>query len=627
MFIPSMASSEYFYRPLDHKRSEIRLLTLLPSSQTTDSVQCSLSHASLDDRPRFEALSYVWGPPLPAHDIVVDGTRCNVTTNLHQALEALRRAKKPRILWVDAVCINQDDDDEKAHQVPLMGRLYAEAPRTVIWFGASNENIEALITWLRTHGPDRKLLPGLKLNAQSLLSEKARRQKDLEILRAANGFFDILTTRYWYRMWTFQEFLLPKDDPLCYCGPHEFHMAALDVNKAQILAGVDEVRKRMNNKVAAAGGNVDHDKAMMAWMEALVKLTTALGTKSAEAQSLGSVFALRKAFRTETRSLAYYMGMTSERECSRKHDRFYALYGIMPHLQDILPVDYTTSIREITLAICSYTINTEKINNVYSCFGLLPSHLDSQDEYPSWIPNFARGSDEADGSGRYYTGERLSKALCVTALEKVPRTNVEERVTLAAYGLIAGVVTQTRKLPSRLEDIFAALQTLFSTQPFRSCAPRLQKLSRENQNERLAAAIASSVSFLHNEYGRDRASNLIQTVGEICRQYTLGEDPQYPKLWTRLRVPTDFGYFAGRTVFVTDTGLIGLGVTYIEEGDFVTVLSHESLPIVLRAGPRGTESHKLVGTTYVDGLMDNEWLDENLVAEISRQAPMRFCIQ
>lgn len=615
------------YRALDHLRSEIRLLTLSPSSHPTDPIKCSLSHVSLDDSPQFEALSYVWGPPVPTLDIVVEGARFTVTMNLHQALEALRHAEKPRVLWVDAVCINQDDDDEKAYQVPLMGRLYNEAPRTVIWFGAANENVEALVAWLNTHGPDRKLLPGLKLDVQTLLSEKARRREDLMMLKAANGFFDILTMKYWYRMWTFQEFLLPKNDPLCYCGPLEFHMEALDVNKSPILAGVDEVRRRVNNKIAAAGGNVDDDESMMAWMEAVAELTTALGTKSAEAQSFGSVFALRKAFRNETRSLAYYMGMTSERECSRQHDRFYALYGIMPHLQSIIPVNYKISIREITLAICSYTINTEEINNIYSCFGLLPRHLDSQNEYPTWIPNFARGSDESDGSERYYTGERLSKALYVTALEQASRTKVKNLITLSVYGLNAGVVIQTRTLPTKLEDIFAALQALFSGNTFRSFAPRWQKLSRQNQNERLAAAISSNISFLHSGYGRDRASNLIQTVHEVFQQYEMGQYPRYPKLWTRLRVPTDFGYLAGRTVFVTDNGLAGLGVTHIEEGDLVTVLRRESLPIVLREGPRGNESYKLVGTAYVDGLMDNEWLDEYLVGEIARQGPAKFCIQ
>lgn len=111
---------------------------------------------------------------------------------------------------------------------------------------------------------------------------------------------------------------------------------------------------------------------------------------------------------------------------------------------------------------------------------------------------------------------------------------------------------------------------------------------------------------------------------DVCTQIAVGEVPQYPKRWTRLRVPIDFGYLAGRAVFVTDTGIIGLGATHIEEGDIVTILTCESLPIVLRERPGEIETNKMVDTAYIDGLMDNEWLDEYLVAETSRRVPTVF---
>lgn len=614
------------YRPLNAKISEIRVLTLLPSNKPIDPVHCSLDYVSLDDKPRFEALSYVWGPSTPRHDIFLDGAKFTVTPSLHAALTALRHRKKPRIVWADAICINQDDDDDKAYQVPLMGRLYTEATRTVIWLGASNQNIDALVAWLATHGPDRKLLSGLKLGAKTLFSEKAGREKDLTMLRAANGFFDILTMRYWYRMWTFQEFLLPKDDPVCYCGTHQLHMEALDETRHRILDAVDDIRQRISATLAAAGPNADHDERLTEWLEAAAKYTTALSKKSAEAQSWGSVFALRKGFRTETKSLAWYMGMTSERECFLGHDRFYALYGIKPALKHVIPVDYTISIRDIILAISSYVINVEEIQHIYSCFGLQPGHLQGQDEYPSWVPNFARGSNEADGLERYYTEESLPRRLYESALEQAPRAKVEELITLRAYGLKAGVVVETRTLPKKLEDIFAALHGLFSSQAFTAAAPRWQNLSGPEQSERLAAAVSSNIGFL-SAYGRGRASNLIQTVEDVCKQYAAGLAPRYPKAWIALRVPTDIGYLAGRKIFVTDTGFIGLGVAYIEEGDIVTVLNRENLPIVLREGPGGSGTHELVGTAYVDGLMDNEWLDEDLVGVISRQTPINFCVQ
>lgn len=617
----------HIYRPLDPKRSEIRVLTLLPSSKPIDPIHCSLKHVSLDDKPQFEALSYVWGPPNPKHDIFLDGAKFTVTPSLHAALTALRHRKKPRIVWADAICINQNDDDDKAYQVPLMGRLYTEATRTVIWFGASNDDIDALVAWLDTHGPDRKLLSGLKMGAKNLFSDKAARDKDLMMLKAASGFFDVLTMRYWYRMWTFQEFVLPKDDPLCYCGTLEFRMEALNETSDRILDAVSEVRQRVQAEVAAAGENVDNDESLIVWMETVARYTTALGHKSAKAQSLGSVFALRKEFRAQTRSLAWYMGMTSERECFLGHDRFYALYGVMPALKDVIPVNYKTSILEVTLKVSSYVINVEEIQAIYSTFGLLPGHLQSQNEYPSWVPDFARGSDETDSPERYHTKERLPRTMYLKAVEQAPRANVEDLVTLRAYGRKAGVVAQTRTLPTRLEDIFAALHDLFSGKGLTSSAPRWQKLSALDRTERLAAAAASDISFLHSEYGRGRASNMRETVELVCKAYAAGENPQYPKPWTKIRVHTHIEYLAGRTVFVTENGLLGLGVSHIEHGDIVTVLNREGLPIVLRQGPGETGTHRLVGTAYVDGLMDNEWLDENAIAEISRQVPTSFCIQ
>ncbi|KAF3761751.1 hypothetical protein M406DRAFT_19732, partial [Cryphonectria parasitica EP155] len=146
------------YLPLDHKKSEIRLLTLIPSSDPCGPIHCSLNHASLDDEPPFEALSYVWGPTNPTHDIFIDGTKFVVGPNLHAALRGLRQRKKPRTVWADAICINQQDKSDQAYQVPLMGRLYTVARTTVIWFGESNEEVDALAAYLSTHGSGRSLV-------------------------------------------------------------------------------------------------------------------------------------------------------------------------------------------------------------------------------------------------------------------------------------------------------------------------------------------------------------------------------------------------------------------------------------------------------------------------------------
>src|SRR5271170_2412568 len=100
----------FHYQPLNHKAREFRLLKLLPYSSFEDDVCCEIFHSSLDDHPPYEALSYVWGDPSITGQIQCNGAACPVTTNLATALRYLRLRDRERIMWVDAICINQQDD-------------------------------------------------------------------------------------------------------------------------------------------------------------------------------------------------------------------------------------------------------------------------------------------------------------------------------------------------------------------------------------------------------------------------------------------------------------------------------------------------------------------------------------
>ncbi|KAK0639772.1 hypothetical protein B0T16DRAFT_338954 [Cercophora newfieldiana] len=89
------------YTPLNEQKKEIRLLSL-NSGSGSDPIYCSLCIVSLHDRPKYEALSYVWGPPEPSHLIRLDGQPFRVTSNLYAALKRLRLPHSRRTLWVDA---------------------------------------------------------------------------------------------------------------------------------------------------------------------------------------------------------------------------------------------------------------------------------------------------------------------------------------------------------------------------------------------------------------------------------------------------------------------------------------------------------------------------------------------
>ena len=122
--------------------NQIRLLRLCARNDDADPITCHLITVNFgkhDDIPQYETLSYVWGTE-PADRLVFIGETISilrVKPNLEDALTALSRPsirydEKPnifsdRLLWIDAICIDQENIQERNHQVSIMGRIYARS--------------------------------------------------------------------------------------------------------------------------------------------------------------------------------------------------------------------------------------------------------------------------------------------------------------------------------------------------------------------------------------------------------------------------------------------------------------------------------------------------------------------
>jgi hypothetical protein len=127
---------EFVHSPLPRGARAIRLLDLHPAYEKQAQIQCRIRDANLDDGPSYKALSYVWGNPEVAMPIIVNGGTYYVTENCHAALQRLRNTDQSCV-WVDAVCINQEDDQEKSAQIPLMREIYSAAEEVIVWLGKS----------------------------------------------------------------------------------------------------------------------------------------------------------------------------------------------------------------------------------------------------------------------------------------------------------------------------------------------------------------------------------------------------------------------------------------------------------------------------------------------------------
>jgi hypothetical protein len=162
---------------------------------------------SLFDAPPFAALSYCWGALNDQVRITVNGLGYQVTSNLHAALTRLRKDGVERV-WVDAICINQQDLEERSHQVKRMGAIYQEAYQVVVWLGnaqdEADKDIASLsITYDSIFGPAR-------------WSISARR-----------AFYHLLLKPYWTRVWIIQE-IASASNIVVFCGPHKISWESLE---------------------------------------------------------------------------------------------------------------------------------------------------------------------------------------------------------------------------------------------------------------------------------------------------------------------------------------------------------------------------------------------------------------
>lgn len=132
--------SAYVYEPLISTR-HIRVLTLAPSEDPNAALRCSLHQQHIDDPSKqYEAISYTWGDQGRTEPLICDETIIKITPNLASALLRFRSLAIPRRLWADAICINQGDQKEKGHQIPLMSRIFRYATKVRVWLGNGDED-------------------------------------------------------------------------------------------------------------------------------------------------------------------------------------------------------------------------------------------------------------------------------------------------------------------------------------------------------------------------------------------------------------------------------------------------------------------------------------------------------
>jgi hypothetical protein len=214
----------YAYTPLNYKLGlEIRLLVVQPG-EPSDQLRCDIIHVNLEDEPDYEAVSYTWasddGDATLSRSIYCDVDKyISVTINCDKALRQLRRRGLKRRLWIDAVCIDQTNINERNHQVGLMDRVYSQARnvRVCIWE-------QCLLPEFSNYGRFFRYLQngftGSMVDTEKWLFSMMKQ---------------LFSLRYFTRAWVIQEVALAKEASLL-VNDHELLLSPTVMERLSLIA-------------------------------------------------------------------------------------------------------------------------------------------------------------------------------------------------------------------------------------------------------------------------------------------------------------------------------------------------------------------------------------------------------
>ncbi|KAI0012253.1 heterokaryon incompatibility protein-domain-containing protein [Xylariaceae sp. FL0662B] len=405
------------YKSLDASTDEFRLLEILRAKVRNDDdgsdgssgdeiVSCRLFTTPLSESIRYAALSYVWGDASVTEDIIVNGTIVPVTVNLAAALKRLRNndilvdsetgdeadednnSGRPRLLplWVDAICINQNDIAERNNQVHRIKDIYGKAQSVISWLGEPDEyyRIDLIFGVMRALRSYLQALGDVEFreyyfNAYEWLGKQASLcQFDTPGSvgnMTWNAFEYLATSNYWTRIWVVQEIAAARspDSNIVVFGSERIALA--DIREFIDLS--KSIDRNANLPPSGMPGRL--------WQTVVLK-------------SIGLSLFL---YMTKTWNNAwnFYPGVTlvpiASLQCTATDPRD-MIYGLQGIVKIDISIDYNKSVREVYLDWAKVYFDEVKDVHPYglaSDFALLSGvgvyGYKNEDNLPSWMPQLS----------------------------------------------------------------------------------------------------------------------------------------------------------------------------------------------------------------------------------------------
>ncbi|KAL3420136.1 hypothetical protein PVAG01_08635 [Phlyctema vagabunda] len=570
----------YEYQSLDTSRDEIRLLRLLPAASSGDKIHGKIFHTSLKDAPPYQALSYTWGDLNGSRPIFIDGAFLLATPNLRHALQRLRpkQGAPEVIIWVDAVCINQDDVTERGMQTGKMRKIYQHAKSVNVWLGLKNNDSDAALALAKDlHNC------ASETEVSDIVQDPAR----AEDIRALVFLF---RRQYWWRIWVIQEVHSARC-AMVYCGNHVIPWPALDRVCDMLKSEETHLRRLYYDSPS------------------FIRTLVSGGPRGLQ---------LSRFSPSETHApplLELLLSHKSKKSTDPK-DKVYALVGISSSRNDFGPIDYKLSVREIYTHTARHIIQTSQRLDVIC----VRQHDFNQHQLPSWAPDWSRRSPshrEHTVIGLPHDQDEFAAAgetsACVTFSG--------DGYVLHTTGIILDTIRKTGwafKRPGAQSESKNALRTfrqwwnLFIALKGDSLQAQAifcriiscgtwQDGDTDTYNDKLNAIMSLYNSTLSESTNRYMEPLPIDNSTDSI---VVRSEEDYEKFRLATILSASLMMNQRRFVF-SNSGIVGLAPWTAEEGDIICVLHGCRFPVVLR---KEADHFILIGEAYIDGFIDGEAL-------------------
>lgn len=577
-------SGQFAYRPLPQKRS-VRLLHLHPGLEH-EPLRCSLKTVDLDADPEYEAISYVWGDPSKPQSISCDGRPLPITESIFTALRRFRYTNRVRILWADAICIDQENHKEKGYQVTLMHDIYRNSACTLVWLGHDDEDV---------------VRPALSGICQWLISENPKGwTQDHPAWSDAGYTYPVKHPSYYWHDVIVERF----EDGTVPFAPQHGEVAGLSrmCSRTWFKRGwvIQELASSFKVHFFWGYAQIDVD-----WISLASRALVAPNLPHDEA--LRSFYAICHIRRTQIEagwSCSFHDLIVFSRnfDFSDPRDRIYGLLGL--HATDrgwgnstpFIEPDYGATVLECYQRVAekmllgrhnpSKQVESSAKHDLKVLSGVQHTH-DIAANWPSWVPDWSQKRRISAVRPHNFLpfhcrkSAHVSKQLCAS------------RTCICIDGFTIDVIGQLRRRVSLTasgedglsvknhRDFLRELASLHSTRclayTFGEIGIFGYRETRPDWTERYRAFM----QMVHED----------QKLGNDSAKVTLPLDKNAMSFWEAMRLHTK-----EQTVFTTTSGRLGLGPNVLREGDVVVYLFSATTPYILRPMDK---LWRLVGSCYI----------------------------